>query len=147
MIRICRLNGPMNCFWITVTSGDERYFDSRFSTSRANSLGVFPVAVMSSTRGIETRPSGRTATSVNSSGFRQTKIVSVSPGPIRYGDVAVSADGAGGGAPPTQPTRPSASAQSAHQKTLIDFPPGGPNRFVAFLVVPRARTTRHVIIT
>src|ERR1051326_8420474 len=93
MTRTCWANGPTKLFGITVTIGFVTYFDSRFSTSRASIVGVWPTATISSTSGIEIRPSGRTGAAIDNSGLRQTKISSESPGPIWYSAVGVGDPG------------------------------------------------------
>src|SRR5215471_13948683 len=105
---------------MTVTSGSLMYFASRFSYSRASDVGVLPIATTSSTSGIETRPSGRTGIVTVSSGLRQTKILRLLPGPMRYSaDGSDDAGGAGGnsGAPP-HPARPNMTAATIAQRDL-----------------------------
>src|SRR5690348_2296048 len=79
--------------------------------SRANSVGVLPAATMSSTKGREMRPSGRTGTPVEPadcdddvelveiSGLRQTNTCSVSPIPILYSLDATAGETGGAGRP------------------------------------------------
>src|SRR5580704_3084510 len=125
MIRICRLNGPTTSLGSTVTSGDVTYRDSFFAISCASSAGVFPTATISSTSGIEMRPSGRTGTSIDSSGLRHTNIDSLSPGPITYCDMATSGGGGGGGGPLEQAPKqtPTSTPTTRPSKRLICPPP------------------------
>ena len=83
MIRICSLDGPWNAVTTTVTTGSRMNLASAFSMSRARSVGLRPSATRSSTSGVEMRPSGRTGTASDSSGLRQTMMLTVSSGPIR----------------------------------------------------------------
>src|SRR4051794_12014234 len=129
--RTCDANGPTKRVGITVTFGSVIYLASRFSTSRASSAGVFPVAMTSWTSGIERRPSGRTGTVTDSSGLRQTKTLSTSPGPIWYSAVScVDVTGAGGNVwPKTHPvkTQPSASAPTRALLPVTPTLPAAPN--------------------
>ena len=50
--------------------------------SCASRVGLLPAAGRLSMSGIAMRPSGRTVTVIDSSGLRQTTMVSVSNGPI-----------------------------------------------------------------
>jgi hypothetical protein len=50
--------------------------------SRASKVGVLPIAGMSSISGPAISPSGRTGTDIESSGLRQTMILTLSPGPM-----------------------------------------------------------------
>src|SRR5712691_11642586 len=86
MTRICSLYGRPNCVTTMVTTGSRRYLDSARSTSRASTVGSFPAAGKSSTRGKLILPSGRTGTGtdVDRSELRQTITDRRSPGPIRY---------------------------------------------------------------
>ena len=52
--------------------------------SRASAVGVLPCAGRSSTSGVVILPSGRTGTAIDSSGLRQTMMLTVSSGPITY---------------------------------------------------------------
>ena len=68
----------------TVTTGSRTYFSSCFSMSRATCTGVLPCACSSSTSGVDTLPSGRTGTDIDSSGLRDTMMFSESPAPMMY---------------------------------------------------------------
>src|SRR4051794_1390799 len=98
------------------------YFASRFSISRASTAGVVPVAGTSWTSGIARRPSGRTATVTDSSGLRQTKILSTSPGPIWYGGACDIAVGGAGGRVETHAVRRQPSA-TAPTRALLPVTP------------------------
>ena len=50
--------------------------------SRANCTGVLPWAMSSSTSGAAILPSGLTGTDIDSSGFRQTTMLTLSPAPM-----------------------------------------------------------------
>ena len=67
---------------MTVTTGSRMYLPSAFSRSRASCVGDLPSAGRSSTSGVVTLPSGRTGTDMESSGLRQTMMLSVSSGPM-----------------------------------------------------------------
>ncbi len=84
MTRICSLDGPTNVVTTTVTTGSRMYLPSAFSISRASWVGDLPSAGRSSTSGVVTLPSGRTGTDIDSSGLRQTMMLTVSSDPITY---------------------------------------------------------------
>src|SRR5689334_12350275 len=82
------------------------------------------MATTSSTSGIETRPSGRTGTVTVSSGLRHTKMLRLSPGPIRYsaeGKEEAGGAGGNGGAPPHPARRRVAIAATAPNDVLRTF--------------------------
>src|SRR6516165_7767704 len=115
--------GPTKPSTITVTSGSLIYLASRCSYSRARAVGVLPIATTSSTRGIDTRPAGRTGTVTVNSGLRHTKMFRLSPGPIRYSaDGSEEAGGAGGnsGAPP-HPARTRPTTAKPRKKVRYTF--------------------------
>jgi iron-sulfur cluster assembly accessory protein len=58
--------------------------DDDLVISRDSAVGVLPSAGRSSTSGVVILPSGRTGTERDSSGLRQTIMLTVSSGPIRY---------------------------------------------------------------
>ena len=66
---------------MTVTTGSRTSLLKAASTSRAISVVVLPCATSSSTKGVETLPSGRTGTEEDNSGLRQTMMLKASPGP------------------------------------------------------------------
>src|SRR5262245_21898434 len=81
---------------ITVTSGAVMYSASLWVSRSLSSWGVSPSALTSSRSGTEMFPSGRTGTSTESSGLRQTLIFKRSVTPIRYSFSASEGSGGGG---------------------------------------------------
>jgi len=81
--RICSFTGPAKLVTTTVTTGSRMYLVSAFSMSRSSSVGVLPIATMSSTSGVVIFPSGRTGTMIDRSALRQTITLIVSSGPMR----------------------------------------------------------------
>jgi hypothetical protein len=123
-ILTCSGIGPTKASTMTVTSGSLIYCASRCSYSRARAVGVFPIATTSSTSGIETRPSGRTGTVTVNSGLRHTKMLRLSPGPMRYSaDGSDEAGGAGGssGVPPHPAMTSTATAATAPDNVRCTF--------------------------
>ena len=97
MTRIWALVGPTNVVTTTVTTGSRMYLPSACSMSLASAVGVLPDrgnVVDERRRHLAVRADGN---GHDSSGLRQTMILTVSSGPIRYwkSDVAASR-GAGG---------------------------------------------------
>ena len=80
--RRCRRN-PVT---ITLTVGLRTNSASATSRSLASWGGVLPAAGTPEISGVEIMPSGRTGTVTVNSGWFQTNICSVSPGPILYSD-------------------------------------------------------------
>jgi hypothetical protein len=68
---------------MTVTTGCWINLPKACSISRASWVEVLPLAAKSSTSGVVILPSGRTATVSDTSGLRQTMMLTESPGPIR----------------------------------------------------------------
>ena len=85
------------------------------------------MAIMSSTNGVEIRPSGLTGTVIDSSGLRQTNIFNESPGPIRYSALARADSGGAGGSvfSGPQPDKPHARRTSPIPRP-VHRTPGSP---------------------
>lgn len=81
-MRICWAKVPCGRSTITETIGSWIYWLSTTRMSSASWAGVLPTATMSVISGVVMRPSGRTPMRVDSSGLRQTKMLSSSDGPI-----------------------------------------------------------------